>query len=638
MTDLEIVTLRQPNLYNLAFAVMDQAYNVAFGITTAGTIVGINQLPAGSIVSGSNLTLPGNLTLNNGDLNDLEIIAISPSNYLGLAFAFVDQNYNVAWGITASGAVINYSGASGGGGSSSSASSGTASLNQTGNPLAPNVDPVTVVSVPDASNVQQVTALVSQPVSTFNSTSPNNYATVTSGPATVQLTSGEANNSTQPIPNQDQSWITFLKTPVGGGAPAIMKMNRWGQHQIPATESYENAYALSHVMISGQSLSIGAAALSALSTTQPFSNVMFNEGLVVFPGNDSNPWVPATSLVPLVEYWNSAQDFGETIASGFANTAYQWMLEAGVKMPLMMSNMGVGGTAYSGLKKGTQAYANGQLQVSTAKSLAAAAGYASYGVRALLIVHGEADEVNNVYDQNIATWQQNFEADTMALTGQSTNIPLILCQTSGGFNDQGSSFLPSGQYSPQLMLQASVNNPGKVILTGPSYMCQYNTAGPHMVAAGYRKNGAYFAKAWMKTVFQNKPWRPLSPRSIVRDGLNVYVDFWVPVPPITIDLVNVTQPNFVAGSKYGFEWWDSSGAPPAISAINVTGPTSIQIVLASVPTGTNKQLRYAYSFVATSPAGPTSGPRGNLRDSDPAVSYYGDALYNWCVHFNISVN
>jgi hypothetical protein len=187
--------------------------------------------------------------------------------------------------------------------------------------------------------------------------------------------------------------------------------------------------------------------------------------------------------------------------------------------------------------------------------------------------------------------------------------------------------------------QAAVNNPGKVICTGPSYMCQYNPgANPHMLAIGYRTQGGYFAKAWLKTVFQNKPWRPLSPRQIVRDGLNVYVDFWVPVPPIQIDVATVSEPHFVAGSKYGFEWWDSSTTPPAISAVNIVGPTTLQIVLASAPTGSNMQLRYAFSFTPNSAAGPMIGQRGNLRDSDPAVNCYGDALPNWCVHFSLAVS
>jgi hypothetical protein len=160
-----------------------------------------------------------------------------------------------------------------------------------------------------------------------------------------------------------------------------------------------------------------------------------------------------------------------------------------------------------------------------------------------------------------------------------------------------------------------------------------------MNAIGYRKNAGYFAKAWYKTIVQNLPFRPLSPRRIVRDGLNVYADFWVPTPPIVLDTFNVTQPAFIPGTLYGFEWWDSSGSPPAIAAVNILGPTTLQIVLASVPSGTNKQLRYAYSFPSTNTIpGPSSGQRGNLRDSDSAVTYYGDTLPNWCVHFSQTLN
>jgi hypothetical protein len=64
----------------------------------------------------------------------------------------------------------------------------------------------------------------------------------------------------------------------------------------------------------------------------------------------------------------------------------------------------------------------------------------------------------------------------------------------------------------------------------------------------------------------------------------------------------------------------------------------VEITLASAPTGANSRLRYAYTGTLGNDAGPTSGPRGNLRDSDATESPSGRTLYNWCVHFDNPVN
>ena len=60
----------------------------------------------------------------------------------------------------------------------------------------------------------------------------------------------------------------------------------------------------------------------------------------------------------------------------------------------------------------------------------------------------------------------------------------------------------------------------------------------------------------------------------------------------------------------------------------------------SIATGANaanRRLRYAFTGIANARGGPTSGPRGNLRDSDATPSRNGYALYNWCIHFDEAV-
>lgn len=91
---------------------------------------------------------------------------------------------------------------------------------------------------------------------------------------------------------------------------------------------------------------------------------------------------------------------------------------------------------------------------------------------------------------------------------------------------------------------------------------------------------------------------------------------------------------------YGFEYYDYDGggvpwrcATEIVSA-EIISTNQVRLRLSRVPTSNYKRLRYAYTATETALAGPTTGRRGNLRDSDPTPSLYGRTLYNWCVHFD----
>lgn len=145
--------------------------------------------------------------------------------------------------------------------------------------------------------------------------------------------------------------------------------------------------------------------------------------------------------------------------------------------------------------------------------------------------------------------------------------------------------------------------------------------------------GEDYAKVYRRVIFEGRAWEPVRPREVSRTGEIVTVKFFVPEPPLVVDTTLVSDPG-----HRGFEFLDDSGATPAITNVAVTGPDTVQITLASVPTGANAHLRYAYRVDKVNvPGGPTTGPRGNLRDSDPTVSRNGDPLYNWCVHFDEAV-
>ena len=91
---------------------------------------------------------------------------------------------------------------------------------------------------------------------------------------------------------------------------------------------------------------------------------------------------------------------------------------------------------------------------------------------------------------------------------------------------------------------------------------------------------------------------------------------------------------------FGFEYMDDEGTgipwrcSTEIESAEIISSNQVRLRLSRIPTGVNRRVRYAYLAPESALAGPTTGRRGCLRDSDPTPSRYGRTLYNWCVHFD----
>lgn len=378
----------------------------------------------------------------------------------------------------------------------------------------------------------------------------------------------------------------------------------------PATSEAPGGGALNHVLCTGQSLSTGTGGRPVLSTAQPFDALMFAAG--VRPGADAG----LDELAPLVE---SGQ---ETMSTSFAALVHDL---GGDRHRMLVSCHGVGGIAYSGLKKGTPAYARGLDQVAAGARLARARGLA-YVVRAVTNVHGETDHVlkNADYAKDLAEWQADYERDVRAVTGQAEPIPML--------HTQVSSWTKFGQASsgiPQAQLAASVASGGKLVLVGPKYHLAYAKDGIHLSNEGYRAMGEMYAKVYRRVILEGKPWEPLRPVSATLAGDTIRVVFHVPTPPLALDTDRVAR-----AESYGFEYTDDSAAPPAIAAVALDGPDAVKIRLAAAPTGAHRRVRYAFTGTPNAKGGPREGPRGNLRDSDDTPSRLGVPLHDWAVHFD----
>lgn len=348
-------------------------------------------------------------------------------------------------------------------------------------------------------------------------------------------------------------------------------------------------FDLNHIYITGQSLAIGVMGDPALSTSQPYDNEMFVGGV----GNPAT----ITSLVPLVE------SGVETLGSGMANLVTSL---AGTHKALVSASA-AGGTAYVGLKKGTTVYNAGLAQIDEAIDLAAAAEE-TYGVRAIVLVHGEQDgnEGSLVYDTYLAEWQRDYEADINALTGQTGALPMLQTQMSA----------IAGSDIPLAQLRAHVAAPGRIILVGPKYHLP-TVDGSHLTNEGYRQLGEEYGKVYHRVINQRATWEPLRPRTVSRAGNVVSVVFHVPSPPLVFDTTLVA-----AVTDKGFEW---SGGGATITAVDIVSADTVEITLSDSTAGT---LTYAQG----------ADIAGNLRDSDSTDSLNGYDLFNWCCHFSEAVS
>ncbi|MCF6277055.1 MAG: fibronectin type III domain-containing protein [Candidatus Magasanikbacteria bacterium] len=414
---------------------------------------------------------------------------------------------------------------------------------------------------------------------------------------TYSAISGETSINYTVASSDLNKYFKFEVTPIADTTPIT------GNAYLSSATSQVNELSyFNHILSTGQSLSEGQNGSPALSTSQPYSNKMLS----------------GSSLVPLIE------SSVETMSSAMANTLTA--LSPDGSFQSAVTRHGIGGTAYSGLKKGTSAYNNGLSQTTDVKNAATALGLTDR-VIGVTAIHGESDQLagnGGLYQGYLEAWQSDYETDIKAITGQTRTIPL--------FTDQMSSFNWYNAAFPSItldQLSAAEDNPDKIVLVTPKYFFTYSDSA-HLTNVGYRWLGEYYGKVIKKVVIDGEAWRPLSPDTIVRNDNVIYAQFHVPAGELAFDTSLVSARN-----NYGFEYYDSTTSA-SISSVELLDSETVKVTLDSTPTGSGQKLRYAYTGVAgTVPGAQIVGsPAGNLRDTDPTSSLYGNTLYNWAVHFD----
>lgn len=381
----------------------------------------------------------------------------------------------------------------------------------------------------------------------------------------------------------------------------------------------------------GQSLSDGTSSTPAISTSavRPGRAVMFNVGPAVRGNLDANVETPRENRLSIIDLKESSR---ETPAS---QIGYE-LTQVGA-LPATSAAMVVGtgrsGTAYAGLKKGTQPYANLISSIRRARIMAGLNGLV-YEAKTVSFIQGE-DNISDslaTYQGHLEELQADLSGDVAIYTGVVGDVLLFVDQISN-WTKYGA--MPPTSDVPLAQLQAALANPGKIFCVCPKYFLSTVSDGIHLTAQSSARLGAYHGRAVRQTL-AGTPWLPLHISSAVRSGATIVLTYagGDPSTDISIDTTLVSNP----GSN-GFEWVQVGGAAQTITSITKTGVRQLTIGLSGDPGApSSQQIGYARTGLSGANGGPTTGPRGNIRDNSTDTTAYGDPMHNWACHQLINVS
>lgn len=389
-----------------------------------------------------------------------------------------------------------------------------------------------------------------------------------------------------------------------------------------------------HIQMHGQSLGVGIGS-TRISSTATLQNVLMPSGGIE-DGQTSSEGIeglPLTSTSLVAMNPEIAKKNVENPLYGLC-AQLQGMLSAdGENVAVMGSSSAHGSYRISQLDKesGSPQYAAAVAQ-NTAYAGYSSADAKSFLSHVLCSIQGESDISVGTAPAEYLRRMNNLIADYQDDVGQGMPPVMVTYQTSSHTRRTPNS-------SPDIahtQLLAANTNP-YIFMACPTYVFPYNADGVHMPGNSYRWMGCYFGRA-IHSILTTGDWKPLQPEAIYRNGRVVTVVMHVPAPPLVLDTDMVTDPG-----DYGFEvWGDTDGTRKTIQSVTVSG-NRVTLVLDSDPAQA-VVVKYAQG-VTGSNAGPTTGARGNLRDSDATLAYCRDItatdpnspykLYNWCPIFSL---
>ena len=391
-------------------------------------------------------------------------------------------------------------------------------------------------------------------------------------------------------------------------------------------------------VVYGQSVSRGFDT-TAISTAA-FSGgglLMFNGGM---SGLDYSNSANLASLVNAVEAGveSAGRGVGEGFSQFFTSEAGYAFTADGVS--LILSVPAEGGKSASELSSGGAYFPRLQYMIDAIDTLARAGGKVP-DVVCVVYVQGEADMVGSTspalwYSQIETGIRQPFEAYCQAKFGRKTKVRVIMTQVA--------SHEYYGITDPAIARQVLTmcNTDPNYILAGAMYQYAYGAGSPaigsHLLNATEVKWAGGMAGRALQRAARGVKHKWINPLRAWQDGARtVAIEYDVPVGRLVLDTASISDP----GQK-GFNLYSGATevALSAVSIIGLGGRTVLLTASSDIPAGAIR-VDYAHKGGASGVnAGRTTGSRGCLRDSDPAVfdpSGINKPLYNWAPIHRITV-
>ena len=264
-----------------------------------------------------------------------------------------------------------------------------------------------------------------------------------------------------------------------------------------------------------------------------------------------------------------------------------------------------GGQPLTSFLPGTVPYAN--LMLAAEKAVEIAALY-DREVECPHVTHiqGEHGPFTG-YGPMLADLAAATRADVQSRTGQATPPVFVVVQTSEYDNAATADTVFQEQWT-------TCRDTAGMVCAGPMYQCPVEVDDPiHLSGIGRMVLSDMLGDV-QRRIEAGEGWTPLQPSGGTISGSQIDITFDVPFGPIAFDddwIAPVPDRGFVV---------TVDGAPVSISSVTITGPDSLRIVLAALPTGV---VQVQYAVLTDGPAlnGWTNG-RGHLYSPSPTPAAF----------------
>jgi hypothetical protein len=418
--------------------------------------------------------------------------------------------------------------------------------------------------------------------------------------------------------SQGEFFVKFASKEGGAGNYQLHRITASGLTRIRQREG-----KLVHVIIIGQSLSVGGATINqpAITVTPryPYGAVTFNGGSK-YDSTYPIKSVEASDLQYLVPI---AENFGkvsmqESDCSGVAERMYEYASHT-----CLVSATGSSGKSLVNISAGTDSFKATQLVMERAYEIASSLGMEYAPV--MLFIHGNADAVagvsGTVYKDNMAKLRADYENYYQSLTSDYATPLLMFVQQFSNANIQaGGTGADVNLTIGNAQYEICRDNP-EFIMTGAQYARPYVDR-DHLSNNGYRTDGEVAGVSIAKYI-KDQSVLALRPdeASIAQTASEITIPLLGGIGAAVIDTVRVVDPG-----NYGFRLVGATITGVTIDASNVVHIAK---------TGTATSVSYAFVGNRSANPGPTTGSRGCVRDSATDVSPVSLLpIYNDLVAFN----